>query len=77
MSININDTLDAMVRDKKISYMEAILKYTDDVDCEIEMVAKMLNRKGRTKHKNDCNCDKCDSVNVKLIIEIIDIHYNR
>tara|TARA_B110000438_G_scaffold259533_1_gene268987 strand:+ start:484 stop:693 length:210 start_codon:yes stop_codon:yes gene_type:complete len=44
MSININETLDRMVRDKKITYMEAILKYTDDVDCEIEMVAKMLNR---------------------------------
>jgi hypothetical protein len=49
MSININDTLDAMVRDKKISYMEAILKYTDDVDCEIEMVAKMLNRSIKDK----------------------------
>jgi hypothetical protein len=49
MSININDTLDAMVRDKKISYMEAILKYTDDVDCEIEMVAKMINRSIKDK----------------------------
>jgi hypothetical protein len=49
MSININETLDAMVRDKKISYMEAILKYTDDVDCEIEMVAKMLNRSIKDK----------------------------
>ena len=49
MSININETLDAMVRDKKISYMEAILKYIDDVDCEIEMVAKMLNRSIKDK----------------------------
>ena len=49
MSININETLDAMVRDKKISYMEAILKYTDDVDCEIEKVAKMLNRSIKDK----------------------------
>ncbi len=49
MSININDTLDAIVRDKKISYMEAILKYTDDVDCEIEMVAKMINRSIKDK----------------------------
>ena len=49
MSININDTLDAMVRDKKISYMEAILKYTDDVDCEIEMVAKMINKSIKDK----------------------------
>ena len=44
MSININETLDRMVREKQMTYMEAILKYTDDVDCEIEMVAKMLNR---------------------------------
>ena len=49
MSININETLDAMVRDKKMTYMEAILKYTDDVDCEIEMVAKMLNRSIKDK----------------------------
>ena len=49
MSININDTLDAMVRDKKISYMEAILKYTDDVDCEIEMVSKMINKSIKDK----------------------------
>ena len=38
-----------MVRDKKMTYMEAILKYTDDVDCEIEMVAKMLNRSIKDK----------------------------
>lgn len=49
MSVNINETLDKMVRDKKITYMEAILKYTDDVDCEIEMVAKMINRSIRDK----------------------------
>ena len=49
MSVNINETLDEMVRDKKITYMEAILKYTDDVDCEIEMVAKMLNRSIKDK----------------------------
>jgi hypothetical protein len=49
MSVNINETLDAMVRDKKISYMEAILKYTDDVDCEIEMVAKMINKSIKDK----------------------------
>ena len=49
MSININETLDKMVRDKKMTYMEAILKYTDDVDCEIEMVAKMLNRSIKDK----------------------------
>ena len=49
MSININETLDRMVREKQMTYMEAILKYTDDVDCEIEMVAKMLNRSIKDK----------------------------
>ena len=49
MSVNINETLDRMVRDKGISYMEAILKYTNDVDCEIEMVAKMINKQIKDK----------------------------
>ena len=53
MSVNINETLDRMVRDKKISYMEAILKYTDDVDCEIEMVAKMINKQIKDKIEAD------------------------
>ena len=49
MSVNINETLDRIVKEKGISYMEAILKYTDDVDCEIEMVAKMINRSIKDK----------------------------
>ena len=49
MSININETLDKMVRDKQMTYMDAILKYTNDVDCEIEMVAKMLNKQIKDK----------------------------
>ena len=49
MSVNINETLDRIVKEKGISYMEAILKYTDDVDCEIEMVAKMLNKQIKDK----------------------------
>ena len=49
MSVNINETLDRMVREKGISYMEAILKYTNDVDCEIEMVAKMINKQIKDK----------------------------
>jgi hypothetical protein len=49
MSVNINETLDRIVKEKGISYMEAILKYTNDVDCEIEMVAKMLNRSIKDK----------------------------
>ena len=49
MSVNINETLDKMVREKQMTYMDAILKYTNDVDCEIEMVAKMLNRSIKDK----------------------------
>ena len=49
MSVNINETLDRIVREKKISYMEAILEYTNDVDCEIEMVAKILNKQIKDK----------------------------
>jgi hypothetical protein len=49
MSVNINETLDKMVREKQMTYMEAILKYTNDVDCEIEMVAKMLNKQIKDK----------------------------
>ena len=44
MSIDINTTIEEMVRDLQISYIEAIVKYTDDIDGEIEMVAKLLNR---------------------------------
>jgi wyosine [tRNA(Phe)-imidazoG37] synthetase (radical SAM superfamily) len=49
MSVNINETLDKMVKEKQMTYMEAILKYTNDVDCEIEMVAKMLNKQIKDK----------------------------
>ena len=36
MSIDINTTIEEMVRDLQISYIEAIVKYTDDIDGEIE-----------------------------------------
>ena len=49
MSVNINETLDKMVREKQMTYMDAILKYTNDDDCEIEMVAKMLNKQIKDK----------------------------
>ena len=49
MSVNINETLDKMVREKQMTYMDAILKYTNDIDCEIEMVAKMLNKQIKDK----------------------------
>ena len=49
MSIDVNTTIEELVRDLQISYMEAIVKYTDDVDGEIEGVAKLLNRSIKDK----------------------------
>ena len=49
MSIDVNVTIENLVIEKKLSYMDAIILYTDDVDCEIEMVAKMLNRSIKDK----------------------------
>ena len=49
MSIDVNTTIEKIVIEKKISYMEAIIDYTEKVDCEIEMVAKMLNRSIKDK----------------------------
>lgn len=49
MSIDVNETIENLVNEKKVSYMEAIILYTDNVDCEIEMVAKMLNRSIKDK----------------------------
>ena len=49
MSIDVNSAIENLVIQKKISYMDAIILYTDDVDCEIEMVAKMLNRSIKDK----------------------------
>jgi hypothetical protein len=55
MSIDVNTTIEEIVRDKKISYMEAIIMYADDVDGEIEMVAKLLNRSIKDKLEAEAN----------------------
>ena len=55
MSIDVNTTIEELVRDKKISYMEAIIMYADDVDGEIEMVAKLLNRSIKDKLEAEAN----------------------
>ena len=55
MSIDVNTTIEEIVMDKKISYMEAIIKYTDDVDGEVEMVAKLLNRSIKDKLEAEAN----------------------
>ena len=49
MSIDVNTTIENIVIEKRISYMEAIIQYTDEIDCEIEMVAKLLNRSIKDK----------------------------
>ena len=49
MCIDCNTTIEEIVRDLQITYMEAIVKYTDDVDGEIEMVAKLLNKSIKDK----------------------------
>ena len=41
MSIDISLTIEEIVKKKSISYMEAILEYTHEVDGEIEGIAKM------------------------------------
>ena len=55
MSIDVNTTIEELVRDKKISYMEAIIMYADEVDGEIEMVAKLLNRSIKDKLEAEAN----------------------
>jgi len=55
MSIDVNTTIEDIVKSKRISYMEAIIKYTDDVDGEIEMVAKLLNKSIKDKLEAEAN----------------------
>jgi DNA-directed RNA polymerase alpha subunit len=49
MSIDISLTIEEIVKKKNISYMEAILEYTNEVDGEIEGIAKMLNKSIKDK----------------------------
>jgi len=44
MSIDISLTIEEIVKEKHISYIEAILEYTNEIDGEIEGVAKMINK---------------------------------
>jgi|TARA_B110000495_G_C23003711_1_gene592675 hypothetical protein len=55
MSIDVNNNIESIVKHSKISYMEAILKYADDIDGEIEMVAKLLNRSIKDKLEAEAN----------------------
>ena len=49
MSIDISLDIEKMVSEKKITYMEAVLLYTEDIDGEIEMVSKLLNKSIKDK----------------------------
>ena len=49
MSIDISLTIEEIVKNKKITYMDAILEYTNEIDGEIEGVAKMLNKSIKDK----------------------------
>ena len=49
MSIDINITLEEMVATKKITYIEAIVEYAQNIDVEIESIAKMLNKSIKDK----------------------------
>tara|TARA_R100000808_G_C2048903_1_gene85274 strand:- start:289 stop:498 length:210 start_codon:yes stop_codon:yes gene_type:complete len=63
MSIDINTTIEEIVRDKQISYMEAIIMYADNVDYEIEMVAKFLNKS--IKDKVEAEADELNMMKKK------------
>jgi|TARA_B100000929_G_C15453395_1_gene401956 hypothetical protein len=49
MSIDISLDIEKMVSEKKITYMEAVLLYTEDIDGEIEMVSKLINKSIKDK----------------------------
>jgi hypothetical protein len=49
MAIDISETIEEMVKKKRISYMDAILEYTNEIDGEIEGVAKLLNKSIKDK----------------------------
>lgn len=49
MNSDINLIIDELVKTNNITYMEAILKYTDNIDGEIEAVAKVLNKSIKDK----------------------------
>ncbi len=63
MSIDVNTTIEELVRDKKISYMEAIIMYSENVDYEIEMVAKFLNKS--IKDKVEAEADELNMMKKK------------
>ncbi len=49
MNSDINIIIDEIVKNNNITEMEAILKYTENIDGEIEAVAKVLNKSIKDK----------------------------
>ena len=49
MTIDLNLSIEKLVRDKELSYMDAVLHYADTSDIEPEAMAKMLNQSVKDK----------------------------
>ena len=49
MTIDLNLTIEQIVKDTELSYMDAILEYAQNIDGEIEEVAKLLNKSIKDK----------------------------
>ena len=53
MPIDISLDIEKLVSSKRITYMEAVLLYTNEIDGEIEMVSKLLNKSIKDKIENE------------------------
>jgi len=49
MSIDLNLNIEQLVKDKGLSYMEAVLHYAETSELEPEVMAKMLNQSIKDK----------------------------
>ena len=49
MNIDLNLTIEQIVRDTELSYMEAVLDYAKNSEIEPEAMAKMLNQSVKDK----------------------------
>ena len=49
MTIDLNLTIEELVKDKELSYMDAVLHYAQTSEIEPEAMAKMLNQSVKDK----------------------------
>jgi len=49
MTIDLNLTIEKLVKDKKLSYMDAVLHHAQMLEYEPEAMAKMLNQSVKDK----------------------------